>query len=879
MKKYVYMFNEGNKDMKLLLGGKGANIAEMIKIGLRVPKGLTVTTEACNLYYKEKEKLNKNIIAQIKKKLINLEKITGKTFGGTINPLLVSVRSGSPISMPGMMDTILNLGLNDKIVETFALNTNNSRFVYDSYRRLILMYADVVGNLPRENFDEILDKIKKEKNKKLDSELNSDELKQIIELYKIEYKKLSGNDFPQDVNVQLIEAIKAVFRSFNSKRAKTYRQLNNIPDSIGTAVNIQEMIYGNLNDNSLTGVAFTRNPATGENKIYGEFLLNAQGEDVVSGIRTPKQIEELKQIMPSVYKEFLNVVDVLENHYLDAQDIEFTVENKVLYILQTRSAKRTPRAAIKIAVDLVREKKITREQAILRISEDDINNLLHKTFDEVELKKVKPVAKGLAASPGSAVGKIYFNAEDAVKAFDKGEEVILVRDETSPEDISGMHKSNGILTMRGGMTSHAAVVARGMGRCCVCGCEEVNIDTKDKKIKLKDGTILKEEDIISIDGSTGYVYLGAIKEVEPIIENEFDTFMKWVDQSSKLKVYANADTVKDAINTLNMGGCGIGLCRTEHMFFENNKILAIREMILSSSEEDKNKALKKLKEYQKKDFIDIFKIMDKKSVTIRYLDPPLHEFLPKTREDIKKLSEDLGISENKIKEKINELKEFNPMMGHRGCRLDITNPNIAVMQTEAIIEAAIEVYKQGITVAPEIMIPLTVSLEEYNYVKNIIVDTAKKIIKENKVKIKYKIGTMIETPRACIEAGKLAKNADFFSFGTNDLTQLTYGFSRDDSSKFINQYLENNLLESDPFKSVDINGVGQLVKSTVKKARNINKNFKLGVCGEHAGDFNSIKFFNKINLTYVSVSLYRIPLAKLSCAKANIIEKYKIKNI
>ena len=877
MKKYVYMFNEGNKDMKFLLGGKGANIAEMIKLGLRVPKGFTVTTEACNLYYKEKEKLSKYVVEQIKKKMCLLERQTGKKFGDTSNPLLVSVRSGAPVSMPGMMDTILNLGLNDKIAEVFAIKTNNERFVYDSYRRLILMYADVVSSLPRENFDKIFEDIKKKKHIKNDYELSSEDLKEVISLYKEEYKKLSNKEFPQDVYVQLIEAVKAVFKSFNTNRAITYRKLNNIPDNIGTAVNVQQMIYGNLNDKSLTGVAFTRNPSTGENKLYGEFLINAQGEDVVSGIRTPKHIDELKSIMPKIYSEFLEVVKTLENHYLDAQDIEFTVENGILYILQTRSAKRTSVAALKIVVDLVKEKKISREQAILRISEDDINNLLHNTFDSEDLKKNKAVAKGLPASPGSGVGKIYFSAEDAVKAFDRGEEVILVRDETSPEDISGMHKSNGVLTMRGGMTSHAAVVARGMGRCCVCGCESINIDIKNKCIKFNNGKVLNEGDVISIDGSTGNVYIGEIKEIEPTISDEFDIFMNWTDKCSKLKVYANADTTKDSVNALNMGAKGIGLCRTEHMFFDQKKILSIRKMILSLDSESKSNALDELKEYQKKDFIDIFKIMNGKPVTIRYLDPPLHEFLPKTKEEINALSTYLGVSNKKIEEKIKELKEFNPMMGHRGCRLDITNEDIAIMQSKAIAEAVIEVEKEGLHVTPEIMIPLTVDVKEFNYVKNIVVNTIKQVMKENNIKIKYKIGTMIETPRACIKSRELAKESDFFSFGTNDLTQLTFGFSRDDASKFINSYLDKKLLENDPFKSLDIDGVGELVKLSVRKSRLVKPNFKLGVCGEHAAQLNSIRFFNKIGITYISTSPYRVPVARLNAAIANIMEKYKIK--
>lgn len=868
--KYVYLFKEGNKDMRNLLGGKGANLAEMTSIGLPVPQGFTVTTEAC-CKYMEEDNLSPKIEKEILDKIEELEKITGKKFGDGKNPLLVSVRSGARDSMPGMLDTILNLGMNDEVCEEFAKQIGDERFVYDSYRRFISMYADVVMNFPKEDFLDLFDEIKKVKKVELDTELTSEDLKEIVQIYKRQYKKHAKKEFPSDAREQLIEAVKAVFRSWNNSRAKTYRKLNNIPDSWGTAVNVQEMVYGNRGETSGTGVAFTRNPATGEKKLFGEYLINAQGEDVVAGIRTPEDISTLKKKMPECFQEFERICNILENHYHDMQDMEFTIENKKLYMLQTRNGKRTAKAAIKIAVDLVKEGLLTKEEALLKVDASSLEQLLHPTFIAKELEKRVAIAHGLAASPGAAVGKIYFHAEDLKKAKKEGEaDMILVRSETSPEDIEGMNIANGILTGRGGMTSHAAVVARGMGKCCVAGCSEIIIDEKTKKIKLADGTILKEGDYLSLDGGTGNVYQGIIPLEEAKVTGDFATFMKWADEIRTLGVRVNADTEKDAMIAKNFGAEGIGLCRTEHMFFESKRIFHFRQMICAEDEKTRKKALAKILPYQRDDFYHLFKVMGKNSTTIRLLDPPLHEFLPKTHDEVNKLANSLKISFKELKERIESLKEFNPMMGHRGCRLDVTYPEIAKMQTRAIIEAAILLENEKIKVSPEIMIPLIGDVNELKYVKSIIVEEAEEIIKNNASKVKYKIGTMIELPRACLIADKLAMDAEFFSFGTNDLTQLTYGFSRDDSEKFLEEYYNKGILANSPFASLDTEGVGQLVKLGVHLGKKTRKDISLGICGEHGGDPKTIAFCHEIGLSYVSCSPYRIPVARLAAAQASI---------
>ena len=861
--KYVYLFKEGNKDMRNLLGGKGANLAEMTSIGLPVPQGFTVTTEAC-CKYMEEDNLSPKIEKEILDKIEELEKITGKKFGDGKNPLLVSVRSGARDSMPGMLDTILNLGMNDEVCEEFAKQIGDERFVYDSYRRFISMYADVVMNFPKEDFLDLFDEIKKVKKVELDTELTGDDLKEIVQIYKRQYKKHAKREFPSDAREQLIEAVKAVFRSWNNSRAKTYRKLNNIPDSWGTAVNVQEMVYGNRGETSGTGVAFTRNPATGEKKLFGEYLINAQGEDVVAGIRTPEDISTLKKKMPECFQEFERICNILENHYHDMQDMEFTIENKKLYMLQTRNGKRTAKAAIKIAVDFVKEGLLTKEEALLKVDASSLEQLLHPTFIAKELEKRVSIAHGLAASPGAAVGKIYFHAEDLKKAKKEGEvDMILVRSETSPEDIEGMNIANGILTGRGGMTSHAAVVARGMGKCCVAGCSEIIIDEKTKKIKLADGTILKEGDYLSLDGGTGNVYQDAISLEEAKVTGDFATFMKWADEIRTLGVRVNADTEKDAMIAKKFGAEGIGLCRTEHMFFESKRIFHFRQMICAEDEKTRKKALAKILPYQRDDFYHLFKVMGKNSTTIRLLDPPLHEFLPKTHEEVNKLANSLKISFKELKERIESLKEFNPMMGHRGCRLDVTYPEIAKMQTRAIIEAAILLENEKIKVRPEIMIPLIGDVKELKYVKSMIVEEAEEIIKN-------KIGTMIELPRACLIADKLAMDAEFFSFGTNDLTQLTYGFSRDDSEKFLEEYYKKGILANSPFTSLDTEGVGQLVKLGVHLGKKTRKDISLGICGEHGGDPKTIGFCHEIGLSYVSCSPYRIPVARLAAAQASI---------
>ena len=866
--KFVYNFKEGNKDMKEILGGKGANIAEMASLGLPVPRGFTVTTEACNQYYSDDLKISDKIKTEILEHVVKLETMSGKKFGDLNNPLLVSVRSGARASMPGMMDTVLNLGLNDKVCEALSKITNNKRFAYDSYRRFIMMFADVVKGYDKSDFDKILELRKKELGVVSDTELTGDDLEKITLEFKDIYKKQSKEDFPQDIETQLIEAITAVFRSWMNERAIIYRKMNDIPASWGTAVNVQEMVYGNLGDTSGTGVAFTRNPSTGENLLYGEYLINAQGEDVVAGIRTPQHIDTLKDIMPECYNEFVSVTKKLEKHYKDMQDMEFTIENGKLFMLQTRNGKRTAHAAIKIALNMMDEGLITKEEAVLKVDANQLDQLLHPTFIKEELKKAKIIANGLAASPGAATGKIYFTSEKVSKL--KGEKTILVRTETSPEDIQGMSDAQGILTIRGGMTSHAAVVARGMGKCCVSGCGELVIDEKKLTITTNDGQVFKEGDYISLDGSTGTVYGNEIKCGDPQLDDEANRFMDIVDSIRTLEVRANADTKRDALVARSFKAAGIGLCRTEHMFFEESRIFAVRQMIVSDSREEREKALKKILPMQRLDFEELFRANDSLPVIIRYLDPPLHEFLPKEETDIKELATALGITTKHLKVRIEALKEFNPMMGHRGCRLAITYPEIAVMQTRAVIEAAINVKKEGINVKPEIMIPLTTGIQEYKFVCDIVEQTAKEVLQKAGEILDYKVGTMIETPRACVMSKELAASAEFYSFGTNDLTQLTYGFSRDDASKFLDQYYELGVFDSDPFAKIDTFGVGALMKLAVEEARKVNPNIELGICGEHGGEPASVKFCHLIGLDYVSCSPYRIPIARLAAAQAAI---------
>ena len=869
--KYVYMFTEGSKDMRELLGGKGANLAEMTNIGLPVPRGFTVSTEACCKYYDDGEKLDSSIIEEIKSKITELEEVTGKKFGDKENPLLVSVRSGARASMPGMMDTVLNLGMNDEVAEGFSKVTNNPRFVYDSYRRFIQMFADVVMGFPKSSFERLFDKIKEEKNVEYDTDLSAEDLKEVIGIYKGEYEKLAHTSFPQDPTEQLIEAVKAVFRSWNNDRAITYRRLNDIPSTWGTAVNVQEMVFGNKGETSGTGVAFTRNPATGENKLYGEYLMNAQGEDVVAGIRTPQSINTLKEVMPECYEEFKRICKLLENHYRDMQDMEFTIEDGKLFMLQTRNGKRTAKAALQIAVDLVNEGMITKEEALLKIEPKQLDQLLHPNFDDESLKAAKVIATGLAASPGAATGKLCFTAEDVIKMHNAGEkDLILARLETSPEDIEGMNLAHGILTVRGGMTSHAAVVARGMGTCCVSGCGDIVVDEDSKTLTLKDGTVFKEGDYISLDGSTGNVYGEKIKTVEPEISGNFETIMKWADATRKLKIRTNADTPKDALQARKFGAEGIGLCRTEHMFFEEERIFNFRRMITATTTEAREEALEKILPYQREDFEGLFRAMDGYTVTIRFLDPPLHEFLPHTDEEIKPLAESLGMTFEALKNRVESLKEFNPMMGHRGCRLAITYPEIARMQTRAVIEAAINIKKEGKTVIPEIMIPLVGTVKELKYVKDIVVKIADKLIADAGMELKYEVGTMIEIPRAALTADEIAKEAEFFSFGTNDLTQMTFGFSRDDSSKFLNDYYKKKILEQDPFATIDQEGVGKLVAIAADLGRKTRPDIQLGICGEHGGDPKSIEFCHKVGLDYVSCSPYRVPVARLAAAQAAI---------
>jgi len=873
MTKYVYAFKEGNKDMRNLLGGKGANLAEMTGIGLPVPRGFTVTTEACIKYYDDGEDISAEIKEEILSHLEALEELTGKKFGDMVNPLLVSVRSGARASMPGMMDTVLNLGLTDEVAKGFAEATNNARFVYDSYRRFIQMFADVVMGFPKSSFERKFDVIKEEKGVKFDTELTAEDLMEVVEIYKAEYKNHAGVDFPQDPREQLLEAVKAVFRSWNNDRAITYRRLNDIPSSWGTAVNVQEMVYGNRGDDCGTGVAFTRNPATGEKKLYGEYLMNAQGEDVVAGIRTPQSIDTLKEVMPECYEEFVRICGILENHYKDMQDMEFTIENGKLFMLQTRNGKRTAQAALKIAVDLVNEGMITKEEAILKVEPKQLDQLLHPNFDQASLKAAKVVAKGLAASPGAATGKIYFTAEDVMEASKNGEkDILLVRLETSPEDIEGMNIAHGILTIRGGMTSHAAVVARGMGTCCVSGCGELVIDEEAKTVKTVDGTVYKEGDWMSLDGSTGNVYGERVKTVDPEISGDFETFMGWADSIRRLKVRTNADSPRDAIQARKFGAEGIGLCRTEHMFFEEERIFNFRRMIAADTVEMREEALEKILPYQRKDFEGLFEAMEGDPVVIRYLDPPLHEFLPHTDAEIKPLAESLGMSFEALKNRVESLKEFNPMMGHRGCRLAVTYPEIAKMQTRAVIEAAINVNKKGMNIVPEIMIPLVGDINELKYVKKVVVETADSIIAEAGVELEYHVGTMIEIPRAAVTADEIAKEAEFFSFGTNDLTQMTYGFSRDDAAKFLNEYYTKGIFENDPFAKLDQNGVGKLVEMAAKLGRQTRPDIHLGICGEHGGEPSSVEFCHRVGLDYVSCSPYRVPLARLAAAQAVVKE-------
>ena len=871
MAKYVYAFNEGKKEMKNLLGGKGANLAEMTNIGMPVPRGFTITTEACTKYYDDGKTISSEIENEILEKLDELEKITGKKMGDKTNPLLVSVRSGARASMPGMMDTVLNLGLNDEVTKNFAEATNNKRFAYDSYRRFIQMFADVVKGYPKSSFERYFDKIKEEKGCKYDLELTADDMEEVTEKFKANYKELAGEEFPQDPKVQLLEAIKAVFRSWMNERAIVYRRLNDIPSSWGTAVNVQEMVYGNKGNDCGTGVAFTRNPSTGEKKLYGEYLINAQGEDVVAGIRTPEPISKLESDMPEVYKEFVRIANLLEEHYSDMQDMEFTIENGKLFMLQTRNGKRTAQAALKIAVDMVNEGMITKEEALLRVEPKQLDQLLHPTFDIESLKSGKVIATGLAASPGAATGKIYFSAEDVKKAHeDKVKDVLLVRLETSPEDIEGMNLANGILTIRGGMTSHAAVVARGLGRCCVCGCGELKINEEAKTITTKDGKVYHEGDYMSLDGSTGNVYGEEIKTVAPEISGDFETFMNWADETRKLGVRTNADTPRDAIQAKKFGAEGIGLCRTEHMFFEEDRIFNFRRMIAAETLEQRKEALEKILPYQRGDFEALFKAMSPYSVTIRYLDPPLHEFLPHTDEEIKPLAESLGVSFETLKNRVISLKEFNPMMGHRGCRLAVTYPEIAEMQTRAVIEAAINVNKEGFNVEPEIMIPLVGEEKELKYVKDIVCKVADEIIKESGVELKYHVGTMIEIPRAALTADKIAEQAEFFSFGTNDLTQMTFGFSRDDAAKFLKDYYDKQIFEQDPFAKIDQVGVGKLIEMAVKLGKSTRPDIHLGICGEHGGEASSVDFCHRVGLDYVSCSPFRVPLARLAAAQAQI---------
>ena len=876
MKKWVYKFTEGRAGMRNLLGGKGANLAEMTSLGLPIPQGFTVTTEACTDYYANGRKISEEIQEQILANIKDLEELMGKKFGDTEDPLLVSVRSGARASMPGMMDTILNLGLNDIAVEGFAKKTGNARFAYDSYRRFIQMYSDVVMEVPKSFFEKIIDEMKEEKGVHFDTELTADDLKELANKFKAVYKEaMNGEEFPQDPVQQLMGAVKAVFRSWDNPRAIVYRRMNDIPGDWGTAVNVQCMVFGNKGETSGTGVAFTRNPSTGEKGIYGEYLINAQGEDVVAGVRTPQPISKLEEDMPECYKEFMAIANKLEDHYRDMQDMEFTIEEGKLYFLQTRNGKRTAPAAINIACDLVDEGKITPEEAVLRIEAKSLDQLLHPTFDAAALKAGEVIGSALPASPGAAAGKVYFTAEDAKAAGKggRGERVILVRLETSPEDIEGMHASEGILTVRGGMTSHAAVVARGMGTCCVSGCGDIKIDEEAKVFSLG-GYEFHEGDYISLDGSTGKIYKGDIKTVEASVGGNFGRIMAWADQFRILKVRTNADTPEDTLNAVKLGAEGIGLCRTEHMFFGEERIPKIRKMILSDTVEQREAALNELIVFQKADFKAMYEALEGRPMTVRYLDPPLHEFVPTLEEDIKALAEDMGLTVADVKAKCDALHEFNPMMGHRGCRLAVTYPEIAKMQTRAVMEAAIEVRdEKGFDIVPEIMIPLVGEKKELKFVKDIVVEVAEAVKAEKNSDIKYSIGTMIEIPRAALTADAIAEEAEFFSFGTNDLTQMTFGFSRDDAGKFLDSYYQAKIFESDPFARLDQTGVGQLVQIAAEKGRQTRPELKLGICGEHGGDPSSVGFCHKVGLNYVSCSPFRVPIARLAAAQAALNNK------
>jgi pyruvate,orthophosphate dikinase len=867
--KYVYLFKDGDASMRNLLGGKGANLCEMTNLGMPVPQGFTITTEACTKYYDDGKKISDEILNEISENLATMEKVCGKKFGDPTNPLLVSVRSGARASMPGMMDTILNLGLNDTVVEGVKNLTGNERFAYDSYRRFIQMFSDVVMEIPKHEFEAVIDELKEKKGVKLDTDLDAEDLKTLVARYKVIYKSHMGVDFPTDPKDQMIESVKAVFRSWDNPRANVYRRMNEIPYSWGTAVNIQMMVFGNMGNDSGTGVAFTRNPATGEKKLFGEFLINAQGEDVVAGIRTPQEIDKLASVMPEVYKEFADIANKLELHYHDMQDMEFTIENKKLYMLQTRNGKRTANAALEIAVDLVSEGLLTKEEAILKVEPKQLDSLLHPQFDTAALKAAKPIARGLAASPGAACGKVVFTAEEAAEWHNKKEKVVLVRLETSPEDIVGMAVSQGILTVRGGMTSHAAVVARGMGTCCVSGCGDIVMHASEKYFEVN-GKTIREGDYISLDGTSGNVYAEAIPTVPASISGTFDTFMSWADELRTLQVRTNADTPHDAAQAYKFGAQGIGLCRTEHMFFDTDRIFAMREMIVAKTVEARRKALDKLLPMQRADFEGLYEAMQGLPVTIRYLDPPLHEFLPTKEEDIVELAKDLSITTQELKNVIDSLHEFNPMLGHRGCRLAVTYPEIAEMQTHAVIEAAINVKKRHPEwpVEAEIMIPLVGETRELKYVKDIVVRVADEVIKASGVDLHYKVGTMIEIPRAALTADEIAKEAEFFSFGTNDLTQMTFGFSRDDAGKFLDDYYTTKIYESDPFAKLDQIGVGKLVKMAVELGKQTRPDIKLGICGEHGGDPSTIEFCHNVGLNYVSCSPFRVPIARLAAAQA-----------
>ena len=874
MAKWVYLFSEGNAGMKNLLGGKGANLAEMTNLGLPVPQGFTITTEACTQYYEDGKKINDEIMGQIMEHITKMEEITGKKFGDKENPLLVSVRSGARASMPGMMDTILNLGLNEEVVEVLAAKSGNPRWAWDCYRRFIQMFSDVVMEVGKKYFEELIDKMKEEKGVTQDVDLTADDLKELANQFKAEYKKMLGQDFPVDPKEQLMEAIKAVFRSWDNPRANVYRRDNDIPYSWGTAVNVQMMAFGNMGDTSGTGVAFTRDPATGEKHLMGEFLMNAQGEDVVAGVRTPQKIDQLKEVMPEVYEQFVGICHTLEDHYRDMQDMEFTIEDKKLYMLQTRNGKRTAKAALKIACDLVDEGMITEDKAVAMIEPRNLDTLLHPQFDTETLKTAEPMAKALAASPGAACGKIVFTAEDAKEWAARGEKVVLVRLETSPEDIEGMKAAQGILTVRGGMTSHAAVVARGMGTCCVSGCSEIAMDEANKKFTLA-GKEFHEGDWLSLDGSTGKIYDGQIKTMDAVIAGEFGRIMSWADKYRRLKVRTNADTPADARKARELGAEGIGLCRTEHMFFEGDRIDAFREMICSDTVEEREAALEKILPVQQGDFEALYEALEGNPVTIRFLDPPLHEFVPTDEEDIKKLADSQGKTVEQIKTIIASLHEFNPMMGHRGCRLAVTYPEIAKMQTKAVIRAAINVQKQHADwkVCPEIMIPLICDDKELKFVKKIVVETADAEIAAAGIELEYEVGTMIEIPRACITADEIAKDAQFFCFGTNDLTQMTYGFSRDDAGKFLNAYYDTKIFENDPFAKLDQDGVGKLMEMAIKLGKGVRPDMHVGICGEHGGDPTSVEFCHKIGLDYVSCSPFRVPIARLAAAQAALAER------